>query len=478
MTTILAQGWGSTVRSLGVHDLIDQQLEHSLTASRNDWDQQRQAAAHVHERAMAAMCRTPFHSAVLLEADLTIAWASESIASVLGIHPPDLVGTNAIDLVHADDLADVADALAVVHDRELSGDGAEEDGFLPLSIRLRHRVKDWVAVNVTGFNFLELPKVGGLLVLLERELDPTALDRVIELIALDAGQDHTLGAVAEYVESRIHSGRCLVVADDGHVVSTLRLSPRAIDDAVMAVAGVTKPTTLGSVPARLADEIDGASCMWIVPILDPHGSPLGSLTFVRSSPRPLSPSPRQILEIGARLASLVLVERRIKMRLAHEATHDVLTGLLNRAGFERAIELIGSDQPVTALYIDLDNFKPVNDLYGHAAGDEALRVFAKRLAASVRPDDLVARLGGDEFAVLAVGITDPAQVNTLAQRILWRAAEPIHLSGDANVCVAASIGVAHGCRPSQQMRRADASLYEAKSLGKSRYVIAGDAEQS
>jgi diguanylate cyclase (GGDEF)-like protein/PAS domain S-box-containing protein len=184
--------------------------------------------------------------------------------------------------------------------------------------------------------------------------------------------------------------------------------------------------------------------------------------------------------------------RRREADLAHRAEHDSLTGLVNRSRFESRIrELLvpgglGKARDATevaVMFIDLDDFKPVNDTYGHAAGDEVLVSVAARLRDSTRGTDLIARLGGDEFAVL-LEVRDSGEADAVAQRILRALHLPINCEGIA-VSIRASIGIAT-TRPHQDadpdepfdramtagelLRAADAAMYAAKSAGGDRYV--------
>ncbi|HKX44429.1 MAG TPA: GGDEF domain-containing protein, partial [Burkholderiaceae bacterium] len=132
-------------------------------------------------------------------------------------------------------------------------------------------------------------------------------------------------------------------------------------------------------------------------------------------------------------------------RLAHAADHDALTGLLNRARFHAALQRhIHADRcaedAIVVLFIDVDDFKAVNDTHGHGAGDEVLRMFARRLRDSVRDTDLVARLGGDEFAVLLTH-THGEQAQALARELTERLSSSYEIGGK-QVRVSASIGMA------------------------------------
>jgi diguanylate cyclase (GGDEF)-like protein len=161
--------------------------------------------------------------------------------------------------------------------------------------------------------------------------------------------------------------------------------------------------------------------------------------------------------------------------LSREASTDPLSGLANRAAFQTRLEAIlakpnrrSSTQAV--LFMDIDDFKDVNDTLGHAAGDELLRVVATRLTGTVRPGDLVARLGGDEFALLLDGVSDPATAWVAAERVVAAMSEPVRI-GDRWASVGASVGLAIRGEHSTYvdlMHQADVAMYAAKGRGKSR----------
>lgn len=161
--------------------------------------------------------------------------------------------------------------------------------------------------------------------------------------------------------------------------------------------------------------------------------------------------------------------------LTLQANSDSLTGLVNRAAFCARLEAAlnvperrGGDQAV--LFVDLDDFKDVNDSLGHLAGDEVLRVVAQRLSEAVRPGDLAARLGGDEFALLLDGLTEPALARTVAERVVAALAEPVDIGGNP-VRLGASVGFAVRRSDSTVeglMHEADVAMYAAKGKGKHR----------
>lgn len=155
----------------------------------------------------------------------------------------------------------------------------------------------------------------------------------------------------------------------------------------------------------------------------------------------------------------------------HRANHDALTGLSNRAGLAAAVDVgrkssapDGGD--LAALFLDLDNFKSVNDTYGHAAGDRLLKLVADRLRQSLRATDVAARIGGDEFVVLARGLTSDLTTE-LSQRLTNSISAPYDLGDGVRATIGVSVGVAlvpeHGADAEALLAVADEALYEAKA---------------
>ncbi len=174
----------------------------------------------------------------------------------------------------------------------------------------------------------------------------------------------------------------------------------------------------------------------------------------------------------------VTERREMERELKHRALHDNLTSLPNRGLFverlRRALRRVaGPDTLVAVLFIDVDEFKAVNDTRGHAVGDEVLQRVARTLADSVRSGDSAARLGGDEFALLVQGAASLAEVEALAARITNELREPMTLAGQRRaLSVHISIGIAtskHSTDASELLRLADLALYEAKASSKGSY---------
>ena len=169
----------------------------------------------------------------------------------------------------------------------------------------------------------------------------------------------------------------------------------------------------------------------------------------------------------------------LKEELHHQANHDSLTGLANRALFGEAVaaRLAASElggRLLAVLFLDLDDFKLVNDTLGHPVGDSLLQSVGERIAETIRHEDIAARLGGDEFAILAWDREDLAGTLRLAERLLAAIDQP-YAVGSASISIHASVGIAAGVSatisPDELMKNADVAMYVAKANGKGRVVL-------
>lgn len=178
-------------------------------------------------------------------------------------------------------------------------------------------------------------------------------------------------------------------------------------------------------------------------------------------------------------------KKELEQKIEYLAYHDILTGLPNRTLFNdrmnQAITQAKRDQAeFSLLFVDLDGFKDVNDMHGHAAGDQLLQMVAERLRSCVREGDTVARLGGDEFIVLLRDVSDHAGLMNITQKIIERIADRYEL-GDAIANVTASIGISRYPRDAVLAEKlltcADEAMYAAKHGGKNRYALWGSTTQ-
>jgi diguanylate cyclase (GGDEF)-like protein len=308
-------------------------------------------------------------------------------------------------------------------------------------------------------------------------------------IFIDLSPVYRGGRVPAAVKARTRAlvGWTLGVFDADEILNPALANERGISLTLTYTALGAEPTVL----AHVGQPRPGAAVQKLTFPADP-----GWAIDVAMSPRAAGPSPAvqglavffgalavTLLLVGllsqlvrSRRSALELVEERTA-ELRHQALHDSLTGLPNRFFInEKAHELLGRVHSeglrIAVFFIDLDDFKKVNDTLGHNTGDDLLRAVAARLSASVRDCDTVGRLGGDEFVVLSE-VPDEG-LNVVAERLLAILREPFML-GDTKteLSTSASIGIATGLyeSPEELLRDADTAMYRAKSTGKNCHVF-------
>lgn len=211
----------------------------------------------------------------------------------------------------------------------------------------------------------------------------------------------------------------------------------------------------------------------------------GHYVWVEAVTRPIPSEDRageqDIIYAGRDVTRRVVAEQALeesRLELERLARIDTLTDVANRRQFDECLSLTlmrmrRQGFPVALMYLDIDHFKRVNDTHGHAAGDEILRVFARRLLGSVRSTDLVARLGGDEFAVVIEDALLPQAAEVIARKLIKAMHVPIAVD-DQRLDVTTSIGIAYSSAPTDVttlMSAADSALYEAKKAGRNTYRV-------
>jgi diguanylate cyclase (GGDEF)-like protein len=329
----------------------------------------------------------------------------------------------------------------------------------------------------------------------------SAQARLLELIATSTPLEDVLAQLCYMVEAQLPGAvaSVLVMAENGQrlrrgaapslpagLVQALEQQPVSPDSHPCGRAASTRAAVV--VPDLEADDswaVDGAasvanglrSCC-STPVLSPSQAVLGTFALYRRSPGEPGADERELIGLATHVAAIAIERHTAQQRIEHLAHHDVLTGLPNRLGLEERLQhalhnATERDRGVSLAYVDLDNFKFINDTLGHAAGDQVLQEVARRLQAGVRGADTVARLGGDEFLVL---FTDqPSDHTALAarlQRLCEEVGLPIKL-GDRSFRATCSMGVANYPRDAQDVATllscADTALYRAKDGGRNTF---------
>ena len=277
----------------------------------------------------------------------------------------------------------------------------------------------------------------------------------IELVLLDWMMPERSGADAlEGIRARFDAEHVPVIVvtalDDGDIVS------KALEGG--ANDYITKPIDLRVLTARVKAQLDRRQAVL-------------ELDAIRDNlERTVAERTQDLVAANETLSAEISEREAAEARAQSLARHDPLTGLANRRHFleelERRLSLVGEEDHAFALmFVDLDRFKPINDVHGHAIGDQLLQVIATRLTSCIRDDSFAARLGGDEFAVLIEGPDGREGVASAARRILHELSAPIQVNG-LKLTVGASIGIALCPEDSRDaaelLQRGDAAMLRAK----------------
>jgi diguanylate cyclase (GGDEF)-like protein len=303
---------------------------------------------------------------------------------------------------------------------------------------------------------------------------------------------HQARIVLNGLADRFGFARGMVLgSSDGEVVVLTAIGTETVPTTPIAADGVIRkawerrePIPVKRVDAKhsplLANTMPGARNLIVAPMIA-DGRPVGAVVIEHRSRTVLGVERRVLSVLGqfATVAALNLRNAVLLRNVQDLAERDSLTGVANRRMFQLTLERIlaeGDRSPniSTVLFIDLDDFKVVNDRLGHAAGDELLIAVTERISRLVRQSDVVARLGGDEFAILTDDEPDLRRSRAMAERLVRDLREPYKIGNDA-VTVTASIGIASGREAAESasdvVHNADVAMYMAKANGKAGFAM-------
>lgn len=401
---------------------------------------------------------------LLLTPDNRISWASPSATVLTKLSTHDLLGALALDWIHPDDRRLVADARAA-----LLSDGQPRE----VVVRVGEAGSEyrWMAARAT----MVLDDAGSL---------------TFYVVAM-RDVDDEMQVRRRLLESEQLFRTATETAPIGMIITDVHGNIEFVNEAICHILQRGRSELLGRRTEDLVDPDQRERVQLLrAQTLAGGGPGPAELSLVRADG-----TPALVRRVGALIRGEagspdrvmvqiedVTAERKAQEMLEFRAFHDELTGLRNRAWI---LDILASDlhsarrgtESVAVLFLDLDNFKVVNDSMGHAAGDEVLTVVGERIAGVMRSEDRVGRFGGDEFLVVLPEVTGPQQVDRVAARISAAIEQGIVVQGHRFVPTA-SLGIAvsqPGSTADGLLRDADAALFRAKSAGRSRWQFFDDA---
>lgn len=301
---------------------------------------------------------------------------------------------------------------------------------------------------------------------------------ILDMVSNRAPLERILSAIANLVPKTMpDSGSCIWLARDRelHLKSVANVDARLAK--IFEAHPLRSPEAVeGEAPQPAVDlalDTFGVRAASTVTLKDSSGSTVGLFGLYHSTAGS-QPSPELVAQL-AQLASLAIDNRLVYERLQLQAHHDSLTGLPNRLLYQERLQHSINDTIRTGtagavIWVDLDRYKQINDMFGHRAGDELLCEVAARLKTALRPGDTLARVGGDEFTLLVHDIAGGTEeVCAIAEKIKAAVAVPMTVDGH-DVSMTASCGISlypqHGTEVSSLIRNADLAMYVAKKAGR------------
>jgi diguanylate cyclase (GGDEF)-like protein/PAS domain S-box-containing protein len=480
-------------------------------------DVTRAKASEVDLRDREAELRTllehSFEAISIVDADGVVRTATASSGRIRGHGPHSWIGSRGPEEIHPDDRDEVS---AVFRDCARTPGSTRR-----FQLRLRHADGHWVTIETVATNHLDDPAVRGIVVAArdvtaqrdaeealrasERRLRDQA--HILEMIATSEPLEDILAEICRMIETSadtdlrctiwlvdeeaqvLHAGAApsfpasFVAALDGLPVKDGAAAcgtAAARGETVVVRDALDDPLTVAYVAAARDHDVRG---YWSTPVLAAtDGRVIGTFATYIREPRGPTAAEDNAVESVLQLAAMAIERHAFENRLAHQAHHDPLTALPNRALFYELLEHAlararRAETGVAVLFLDLDRFKVVNDSLGHDAGDALLAVLARRLESVLRPGDVVSRFGGDEFTILCEDLAannTAAQANAVAERLINVVREPVVLEGEEQflgVSVGIALAVDGSERPEDLLRDSDSAMYRAKELGRGRSEI-------
>lgn len=417
---------------------------------------------------------------VAVDAGLDVHYVNPFTRTLIG-RGDEMIDTNMVDYIHPGDVERAAEVAGLILDGTL---GAE---VTPAVYRLHRGDGTWIPVEVTATPPVRTSDGEDRIIILGHYSGDTDLrNRIFTMLTEGRPSDEIIDLLPGFGTWRYpeaHYAISYPTPEDGWRQVGSRLAIGLLEtfdgpDTPWARARVEGEAQHGW--SELPDDLRAAaaehglqSCM-VLPVTHPTTSEVAVTVAWSTDPTQSVAAHRYALEQMVSALDVVLQWRGHLTELEQAARLDALSGLANRASFVQQCkvaldEATRNGESVAVLYVDLDDFKGINDRHGHAMGDTVIVTAADRMRALVRRSDVVGRLGGDEFAVLCPGVRDRDEVTGLADRLVDALAAPFVHDG-RRLRLGASVGVtvaAPGASdPAALLARADEALYAAKAAGR------------
>jgi len=431
---------------------------------------------------------------VVTDQDLRIVYTNAAFEGMFGYSPEEAKGRPANELIvgrHTD-----RRSLARLR-RRIGEEGAGEEELLAYD---KNGEEIWISTSVQTFRN-KRGRIKYLFALLTDITETKQLRSLQQLIMTALADEIPITDIADQLCRRVEEIAPDVVSsllhiDAGGLIHPLG-GPSLPEDYSRALDGVAIGPSIGSCGSSayygepvLATNLDtdprwqpfkamplaiGLRACWSTPIKAKDGRVIGTFAFYFRECRGPSRWHQRIVDACVHLGALAIERKEARAQIARLAYYDMLTGLPNRTHLRdlisRAVEACRAGEHVALAFLDVDNFKDVNDTLGHSAGDELLVRFAQCLRGQIRPDDMLGRLGGDEF-VIVLPDHDAAQASLVASRITEALAVPLRI-GTRQAPMSASIGISiypdNATDIDTLIQQADAAMYQAKRAGRSTY---------
>jgi len=394
--------------------------------------------------------------------DGAIRYESPALERLLGYRPEERLGKSMLELIHPKDLATVLTAFAAVQ---------SPGALLTVRCRMQHKDGTWRFIEAIGTNQLDNPAIHGIVVNTRDVTDREQANAVVQASEARFRAVFTCAPIGITLSDR--TGRMLacnlafqqlVGYSEDELRGALVLAYTHPDD--WAVAQVLYQELVAGQRDRYQIEkrylCKGGRVIWgrltVSLVRDAAGAPHFAIGMVED----------------------ITEQKWAKDQLEHQAWHDVLTNLPNRALFLTRLDQALAhakrrpEYQFAVLFLDLDHFKTVNDSLGHLIGDQVLIEVGRRIRTVLRPQDTLARLGGDEFVILLEDLADVTDATYVAQRIHTTLIAPFQVHGQ-EVVISTSVGIVLNTpgyqRPEELLRDADTALYRAKAKGRSQWTM-------